>query len=186
MLHACIIHSKTPTSQQPNWATPVVFDRTVQSINYEYERKSSTHDTLAMVELVIKNIPVAYEGQYFTLVGGGVDVGLHGPNATSFIGKGIHFAGGNGNPPRTVAYKKDFTKSVSNSTLHFVFYYTPTDIITHWNPEISRYIPHSEVTLSLHKAGEWHNVMHSTINSYNWCIAHVGQGNKLYIELIIE
>lgn len=185
-LFSCTHYNKTQTYTKPNWAKPVIFGLTSQKIKYKHISKGSIHEGVAMVELLIKNIPEEYEGKSFTLVGGGIDAGLHGPNATGFSGTGVHFAGGNGNPPRTIEYKKDYTRQVKNGSLQFTIYYTPTDIIQHWDPTASRYVPMTEVTLTMHPQGEWNSIFHSTINPYNWCIAGVGKGNKLYLEINLE
>lgn len=185
-LFSCTTQISTSHHHPPSWSEPVIFGKKPKAIHYNYIPEASSQKTLAMVELIIIHIPQEYEGQLFTLVGGGVDVGLHGPNATGFSGVGIHFAGGNGNPPRTIEYKKDYTKQVENGSLHFTIYYTPTDIIQHWDPTASRYVPMTEVTLTMHPLGEWNSIFHSTINPYNWCIAGVGKGNKLYLEISLE
>lgn len=168
-----------------DWTQPVIFDILVteDKISYSSFKNGSDQSNFAKVELTLVNIPSKYEGQEFTLVGGGVGVGFHSKNSTQFNGTGYHFAGGDGNPSRDAGYKKDFTRKVKNNKLSFVFYYLPTDIISHWDPNVERYVENSEVTLTLHPKGEWNNLLKSDINQFNWCIAGLGAGNKAIIVL---
>ncbi len=169
------------------FTTPVIFRivTTSSDVSYEIFPGASKQKDLAEVHLSFRNLPADKEGLAFTLVGGGVDVGFHGPNATGFEGTGVHFAGGEGNPPRTPAYKQDFTRTVQEGRLEFTFWYTPTDIITHWDPGAERYVPHTEVTLTMHPFGEWNNVLAADINPFNWCLAGLGKGNKARIVIVV-
>jgi hypothetical protein len=166
-----------------NWTIPVIFDKKIEqkNISYKFYALHSPKINLAMVELVFINLPDEFEGKDFSLVGGGVNVGFHGKFSTNLKGSGYHFAGGQGNPARDSGYKKDFTRTVKNNQLEFIFYYEPTDIISNWDPEINRYVKDTEITLTLHPKGEWNNVLKSDINPYNWGIAGVGAGNKIRI-----
>ncbi len=175
-----------------DWTSPVVFGRKVPAdkVNYDYKEGQSGHEHLAKVELVLKNLPNEVEGKEFTLVGGGPDVGFHGPNATNFEGRGNNFAGGSDfhNGERDEGYKKDFTRYVVDNQLEFTLYYEPSDVTRHWNdPFFQRYVEGTEVTLSLFPKGSMEDrALAADINRFNWCIAGVGAGNRARIVIDLD
>lgn len=144
-------------------------------------------EDLSWVRLVFKNLPDEEEGNEYTLIGGGLeDTGFHGPNATGFVGKGYHFAipeGDTGdNPHRDSRYKEDFTSKVEEGRLRFDFYFQPTDI-NEWG---ERYVPGTEVAITLMKKGTNERVLHADNNEYNWSIGGVGKGGSAEIIINME
>ncbi len=177
-----------PELENTYWeTTPVLFGKEIPENNWTIEEISEDPPKgFAYVQLQISNIPAEFEGEKFTLIGGGLDQkGFHGPNATSFQGDGFHFAILEGedspNPIRTDAYKKDYTRTVSQGILVFDIYYEPTDI-NEWG---ERYPEGSEVALTLMKWNSTDRVMHAHNNVFNWSIANVGSGNSVRMKISI-
>lgn len=165
---------------------PVLFGQVVEYHNIEISsiEPSPTSEELAFVELIITGIPQKEEGKQFTLIGGGLnDSGFHGPGATGFTGKGIHFAIADGaegdNPVRTRDYKKDYTRTVQNGSLRFDIYYLPTNI-TEWG---ERYNCGPDLALTLMRKGTQNRVLHADNNQYNWSLGGIEPGKAARITI---
>ncbi|MCH8569602.1 MAG: hypothetical protein LAT67_15115 [Balneolales bacterium] len=154
-------------------------------IRFELNKRAAPARHIAHVRLVISGIPRGYEGQPFTIIGGGTDDrGLHGPESTGFSGKGYHFArsepGETENVRRSEVYKKEYTRRVREGRLSFEIYYEPSDI-NEWG---NRYFHGTEVALTMMRAGTEQRVLHAANNRFNWAIAGVGAGRSA--DVIIE
>ena len=175
-----------PPKRTPFVNTPVLFGRTIteDKITNQEIPENSNYPHLIKVILQFTKLPPEEEGRSFTLLGGGLNnKGLHGPNFSQFKGRGYHFARtvleSSANPLRDEGYEKDYTRQVSQGSLEFTVFYSPSEI-TQWG---ERYRPGSQLALTLMRQGTTDRVLWAKNNQFNWSWGGLTVGSTYLISL---